>query len=382
VGADSKSIRAAQRAGTPRFGVDGLEDDLSLAESLQFRGRSLPYVRALTILRAILGAGPDGVAWAVSALERVWAERDFHAYFARPFLLLAALRAEALASWDHPLARAFATQDPDPFAVTRASVLAALSPRRVGLWVSLATRTPQTNEVSRAVVWRWPVALAGASNRARPLALIDIGASGGLNLIGDQLTEAWTDGGGVPLPVATNVDAPVRVGFDIAPLNFMLDEDVAWGRACIWAGAVERAARFERAVAEWRKREPPPPVHKLNSSLVPARLPELLSKFPAAGLIVVYQTVTAEYMDPMKRDQYESGMRRWLARCSPRRAVWVEAECSPDRPSAAMQITAHVPDGAGAVRTINLGWTSVHPSVVHVNATGAGELKAHFAALP
>jgi hypothetical protein len=361
-----------------RHGIDGLEDDLLKTESLQFRGRSLSYVRALEHLRQLVAEGDPVVA----QLERVWAQRDFHAYFSRPFLLLASLRAEALGVAGHPLARGFATHDPHPFTVTRQAILAALEPNRVGVWVSLATRSPQTNEVSRAVVWRWPAALAGASKRTRPLALVDIGASGGLNLIGDRLSARWEDGGGAPLSVAADLDVRLRVGFDSKPLNFTVDEDIAWGRACLWPGAVERVERFEKAVAAWRSETshgPPPEVHKLNASLVPARLPKLLAKVPGTTLTIAYQTLLAEYMDPGKRKQYEEGMRHWLARQAPGRAMWVEGESGPDRPSASIGILAHVPDGRGAVRSINLGWTGVHPATVYVHSPGATELAEYFA---
>ncbi len=378
---DRNSSPDAVPTNTPRYGVDGLEDDLVRTETLQFRGRSLTYVRAMGQLRSIV-AGPERVLSVVAGLERVWAQRDFHAYFSRPFLLLASLRAEALAAPDHPLARGFATRDPDPSTVTRQAVLAALAPNRMGLWVALATRSPQTNEVSRAVVWRWPAALAGTSNRARPVALIDVGASGGLNLIGDQLPDTWTDAGGSLLRLASDVDVCLRVGFDIRPLNFMLDEDVAWGRACLWPGAVERVARFERAVAAWRRSdliEAPPIVHKLNASLVPTRLPELLAKVPQKALIILYQTLVAEYMDRARRKQYEDGIRRWLARLPLRKAVWLEAETVPEGPSASLGISAHIPDGSGGVRSLNLGWTGVHPTAVHVHGPGAREFMEYFA---
>ncbi len=364
-----------------RSGIAGIEEDLDQTEALQFRGRCLPYVRAARHLRGILG-GPDRVTSIAAALERVWAQREFHIYFSRPFLLLAALRAEALASAAHPLARGFATHEPDMSAVTREALVAALSPEYIGLWVALATRSPQTNEVSRAVVWKWPAELAGLSRRTRPLALVDVGASGGLNLIGDRFDDGWTDGGGLPLRVVSDVDVCLRIGFDLRPLDFLVEQDVAWGRACLWPGADERAARFERAVDEWRKSsqlKARPIVHKLNAALVPGRLADILAKVPEKAVLFIYQTLVAEYMDRAKRKQYEDGMRRWLAPLPPRRAVWVEAESAPDRPSGTVGIDAHLPDGSGGIRTINLGWTSVHPTSVHGRLAGAKEFTEYFA---
>lgn len=360
-------------------GVDGLEEDLARTEEVQFRGRSLPYVRALGYLREIL-AGRDRIPVIAARLEHVWGPRVFHVYFSRPFLLLAALRAEALASADHPLARGFATENPDPLAVTRDSILASLTPERSGVWIMLSSRAVQTNEVSRAVVWRWPAELAGWGHRSRPVALVDVGASGGLNLIADRLPDSWSDGAGKPLPVASKVAVCMRVGFDLQPLDFHRDDDVAWARACIWAGAAQRVARFDHAVRQWRcaeQLEVPPVLHKLNAALVPARLPELLARVPAGGVLVLYQTAVREYTALSHRRRYEEGVRQWLARTPPRRAVWIEAEATPER-QAAFAIVAHVPDGAGGIQSMELGYTNIHPDSVHVHAKRATEFAKYF----
>jgi hypothetical protein len=361
------------------FGIDQLEDDLARTEALQFRGRSLPYVRALQHLQEVV-AGPNRVLTIVNRLKNAWEGRQFNVYFSRPFLLLAAMRAEAMESPDHPLARGFASEDPDPSAVTREAILAALSPERSGVWIMLASRVTQTNDVSRSVLWKWAAELAGWSNARRPVALVDVGASGGLNLIADRLPDCWKDRSGKRLRVASNLDICMRVGFDLQPLDFRRDDDVAWARACIWAGASQRVARFDDAVREWRcsgRLKPPPVVYKLNASLVPARLPDLFASIPESGVLVVYQTACRESMAPSKRQQYEDGVRHWLARTPPRRAVWLEAEASPER-QAMLAMVAHVPDGRGGILSMELGSTNIHPETVHVQARGTTEFAKYF----
>jgi hypothetical protein len=361
------------------FGIDHIEEDLERTEALQFRGRSLSYVRALQVLKDII-TGPHRVPSVVDRLKTAWNGRQFNAYFSRPFLLLAAVRAEAMESPDHPLARGFATEDPDHFAVTREAMLAALSPERSGVWIMLATRMTQTNEVSRAVVWKWPAALAGWDKSSRPVALVDVGASGGLNLIGDRLPNTWKDGTGKPLRVASNLDVCMRVGFDVQPLNFNRSDDIAWARACIWAGAAQRVARFDGAVREWLRSgqiKAPPALYKLNAALVPARLPELFAKLPDSGVLVIYQTATRESMALSKRRQYEERLRQWLARIPPRRAVWLEAEATPEH-QASLAITAHVPDGTGGVLSMELGSTELHPETVRVQTRSATEFTKYF----
>jgi hypothetical protein len=354
-----------------RSGVDGIELDIDRTIVGHLRGRSLAYVRALTLLKTIV-SGSQRIDEVVAALERVWRPRSFHVYYDRPFLILAALRAEALASPNHPLARGLSTEDPDPLSVTRSALLEALSPARAGLWCALAARAPQTNEVSRAVAWKWPADLAGCSGRARPLGLVDVGASGGLNLIADRLPDEWEDKTGAPLRVASDLHVCLRVGFDTAPLDFKLDEDVAWARACLWPGDVRRTVRFDRAIAEWRASDrlaAPPAVERLNASIVPPRLPALLAKVPEEGLLIVYQTSVRAYMQKEKRERYEAGMMQWLAAVSPGRVAWIEMEATAH--GASLAIVAHMPDGRGGVRSTRLGLTSAHPSVVEISAQGA-----------
>ncbi|MGA2448371.1 MAG: DUF2332 family protein [Polyangiaceae bacterium] len=50
---------------------------------------------------------------------------------------------------------------------------------------------------------------------------------------------------GKRLRVASNLDVCMRVGFDVQPLDFTRDDDVAWGRACIWAARkYEHSSRY------------------------------------------------------------------------------------------------------------------------------------------
>src|SRR5262249_48846476 len=149
-----------------------------------------------------------------------------------------------------------------PEAATRAALAEALAAAPARLHVDLATRAVQTNETSRAVAWLWPAWLAGcgASGEGqlagpspsregrnpsegsevvaggRPLALADVGCSGGLNLIADALPRPWKDPAGQSVPTAARVRALGRLGLDARPLDVGRDLDVAWLRACIWPG--------------------------------------------------------------------------------------------------------------------------------------------------
>lgn len=211
------------------------------------------YAALLAELESIL-VGPNAVPTIVDRLERAWRERRFSAYYERPLVLLASLRTDAINSGEkHPLARALANDEaPEVDVVSRASVMEAMSPDRLALWLMVATRRIQTNEVGRAIAWRWPAFLAGCNDGARPIALVDIGASGGLNLVADRVPEDWVDANGGPIPVVRKPKIIARIGFDTQPLDFKSDEDVHWARACIWPGEHARLQRFDRAVQAFR----------------------------------------------------------------------------------------------------------------------------------
>jgi hypothetical protein len=354
-------------------GAEAIGEDLARQRALI--GNSNPiYARLLAELEGVL-AGPNAVASIVDRLDRAWRERRFSAYFERPLILLASLRTDALMTGPkHPLARALADDEaPDAAAITRASLLEALQPDRLALWLTIATRRIQTNEVSRAVAWRYPAHLAGCSEGKRPLALIDVGASGGLNLIADRLEGSWVDGAGAPLPVVRTPNVLLRVGFDQAPLDFVAGDDVAWARACIWPGERERLRRFDEAVAALRA--DPPKVHRLNATLVPGRLVEIARALPEDALLLVYQTVVRSYMDPDRRDVYVRGMRSFIAQSPPRRVAWIELELDDLGPPPA-SLVAHVPDGEGSVHSFVLARSSYHPREIDVRAGASAFARA------
>lgn len=359
--------------GDVRSGAEALADDLARQRTLV--GDSNPiYARLLAELESVL-ASANAVPHVLDRLDRAWRERRFSAYYERPLILLASMRTDALMTGPkHPLARALASDDaPDVSAIHRASVIDALSPDRLALWLMVATRRIQTNEISRAFAWRYPAHLAGCSDGKRPLALVDIGASGGLNLVADRVTGSWVDTSGAPLPVVTSPKIVARVGFDQAPLDFTGEDDTAWARACIWPGELERLRNFDDAVAALRS--DPPTIQRLNATLVPTRLVEIFRSLPEDALLLVYQTVVRAYMDPDRRETYVRGMRSFVAQSPPKRVAWIELELDDLGPPPA-SLTAHVPDGEGSVHSFVLARSSYHPREIDVRAGAAAFARA------
>jgi hypothetical protein len=359
-----------------RIGMATLDEDLARQREL-VRGRSPPYERALRLLPGVL-AGRAG-----RYVEAAWERRRFFAWYDRPLLLLAALRNDALADGpDHPLFEGFASRDADPAAVTPAALAAALDGSRERVFDALAYRSVQTNETSRAIAWLWPAGLAHAGGEHRPLALADLGASAGLNLVADALPPIWvaTDGG--PLELAHDVRPVTRLGLDPAPLDVFRPGEARWLRACIWPGERAREERLDAALAAFqaaRVRPDAPVLVPVTAASVPARL-DLLSGAEMHALVLAYQTVLRDDLEPAERAVYEAGMRGWLAAHPPGRAVWVELEAVLPEGAGAMQgaLVAHVRAPWGELRDLELARCTFHPLRLDVRRRAVEELRAHL----
>jgi hypothetical protein len=126
-------------------------------------------------------------------------------------------------------------------------------------WLDLA---PQTNEVARSAVLM--AGLLVLADRVRqPLALYELGASAGLNLILDRyayrlgtreigladgplrLAPAWSGGD----PPAAELRIVARQGVDLNPLDVRSATDRARLLAYVWPDQPERIARLEAALA-------------------------------------------------------------------------------------------------------------------------------------
>src|SRR5262249_32515842 len=120
----------------------------------------------------------------------------------QPLVLLAAVHHLLLGGLDHPLAAVYAGEsDADPAPLFRDVCLS----RRDAVLELLATRRTQTNECARSAAL--VPALAWVAQRVPgPLALVDVGASAGLNLLCDRYRIDYGPSGVVGPP-----DSPVRL---------------------------------------------------------------------------------------------------------------------------------------------------------------------------
>ncbi len=143
----------------------------------------------------------------------------------------------------------------------RSAVPAALE-AHTDFLIAFLERPPQTNEVARAAMLL-PGFLTIAADAGLPLALLELGASAGLNLHWDayhyrlgeadwgpedspvRLAPEWR---GRPPPLLPKVAIESRAGCDAAPLDPGDEGDRLRLRAYVWADQTERLERLARAL--------------------------------------------------------------------------------------------------------------------------------------
>ena len=177
----------------------------------------------------------------------------------------------------------------------------------------LVRRGCQTNEVGRSA------ALLGGflevAHRTRlPLRLLEIGASGGLNLRWDRYRyEAagaeWGDPQSrvrlqgffdVPPPMARDVEVAERAGCDLAPVDSTSGEGALTLRSFVWADQLGRLSLLDGALEI--AREVPARVERLDAVAFLER--ELVNAVPGVAT-VVYHSVFLQYLDVADREKLE-----------------------------------------------------------------------------
>ena len=244
------------------------------------------------------------------------------------------------------------------------------------MWDVLRLRSVQTNDTARAIAWIWPAALVERLDPGRPIALFDIGASAGLNLIASELSIDWERSDGRDLELSPLPSITTRVGFDLSPLDVLSDADASWLRAAMWPGQAERSARLEAAIDAFREAsrgDAAPSLERATAAEIPARLPNVGSSDARA---IAYQTIMRDYLSPEENQRYEDGMMSWLAACEPAGALWMELEVTAEARSGGLPValSAHVLS-RGEIRSLRLAECEPHPRVLEVDDAALEELE-------
>lgn len=267
-----------------------------------------------------------------------------------PDLLLAAVHFLLAAEPDHPLAGYYPTLVPvpaagDPVPVFREFCLE----RRDQLTALVSSRQVQTNEVRRCC-YLMPAVMLAAELAGRPLALIEAGASAGLNLALDRYaydygTSTITGDPRSPLTLRCRLHGnhapplhlppPVvgwRAGIDLNPLDPASPEDTAWLRALVWADHPERASLLSHALTVARSR-PPIPLHAGDAA---EQLPALIASAPADMTVCLFHTAFLAHLPRLDRGRFEHLA---VVLSAARPIYWVQAEPRDDPAQPRLRLT-------------------------------------------
>ena len=230
-----------------------------------------------------------------------------------PILLFAAVHDLVLADPDAPLAAIYRGGPGDPWPAFRS----VLDERFDELATLVANRTIQTNEVGRAAVLV-PALRTVHHATTRPLALVEIGPSAGLNLLLDRFgyryglpdgTTLATGDPASPVQLTCEVRGPLspplhttappiasRQGIDLSPVDVTDPVACRWLEACVWPLVPDRADRL-RAALDLARRDVP----LLHRGGALDLLVEVIGALPDDVVPVVLSTWVLAYFSPDDR---------------------------------------------------------------------------------
>lgn len=280
-----------------------------------------------------------------------------------PHILLGAVHYLLLSGREHALAGYYpsCTDDPlddDPYPCFRAFC----SDFAADLRPILESRRTQTNAVERCAALLPAFEYVSRAIDRRPVALVELGASAGLNLCWDRYAYEYdgVEGYGpadspVTVPAAVRGTRPVlpdegvppvasRVGVDLHPLSVTDADDVAWLTALIWPEHQARRDRLRNAINLVRHR-PPTLIEGDALSVLPSVLSEVSEEQP----VCVYNTHLLYQLPEIRRHELIARLREATRN---RELHWVSGEAMTDRPRA--PTLRHVASPRGRTRVNEL----------------------------
>lgn len=223
---------------------------------------------------------------------------------------------------------------------------------------------PQTNEVGRSGVL-WPGFMAISSLVKRPLSLLEVGASAGLNLNLDRFgytlagRAAGRKSSTVHLSPEWRGDAPIfhevevvdRAACDIRPIDVRRDEDALRLRAYLWPDQHERMARLDAAISILRDS----PINIAREDAV-AWLEKRLAE-PSRGVcMVIYSTIAWQYLSEEARGRGATLIASHGAMADEETPLaWLRLEPDGETPGAGIRLDLWPGD-----RTFHLGRADFH----------------------
>jgi hypothetical protein len=196
----------------------------------------------------------------------------------------------------------------------------------------VAEQPVQTNEVQRC--WGLLPGFLFVAD-GRPIDLIELGPSGGLNLYWDRYRyrygeRSWgsaaapleltghAEGGPPAELLRTEADVRRRMGIDQRPVDVTTEHGARLLEAFVWADQTERLDRVRRAI-EIMRSDPP----RLMQGDFVEVLPPLLAERDLDALTVVYDSASTIYLDETERKELHETMEQEGRRGS---LAWVSFE--------------------------------------------------------
>lgn len=180
----------------------------------------------------------------------------------------------------------------------------------------LANRRVQTNEVNRCACLLPAFGMASRLS-GKSLALVEVGASAGLNLLFDRYRYVYGNGNTLgderspveihcetrgekmpPLPESMP-EISSRVGLDLEPLDVRNPSDASWLEALIWPEEYAHRAPMLRRSIEAVREDPPEMLRGDALDL----LPEVLSTIPENAAPCVFHTFTVNQFSEEMRER-------------------------------------------------------------------------------
>lgn len=233
-----------------------------------------------------------------------------------PNLFLGAVHFLLLRGVQHPLATFYPSLSPapsasaDPYPSFRAFCLE----HREDILELISNRLVQTNEVRRCGCLLPAFTHVAPQAGGRPWAMVEIGASAGLNLLWDrygydygigrrygnprspvQIVCGLRGDRHLPLTAVWPVVA-MRVGLDLNPIDVRDPDAALWLRALVWPDEVGRAELLQQAV-QVAQQDPP----RLLAGDALDILPEVLATIPPDQAVCVFHTHTINQFPPEAR---------------------------------------------------------------------------------
>ena len=198
----------------------------------------------------------------------------------------------------------------------------------------IRSRRTQTNVVRRCTCLL-PVFSLVSEESDLPLALVDVGASAGLNLNFDRYyytyrlnqnemvnwgmadsrihLEAEIKGSGLFPEISPTIAVASRDGIDLDPVDLTNPDQLLWLRALIWPEHVERHQQLIDAADEFTRSD-----IRLSAGDASDVLPSLISTISYEHALVVYSTITL-YQFPIEN---RKRLTHALEEASKKRPVW------------------------------------------------------------